>query len=149
MELTEYALTKAEAHALAEFIDYNLFQWIRNDTEINGMAWLRNIIHAYEKLSAASGYVGWSEAQPQEIEHPFEEQEFPEVIETPEPIVTEEEPIEDEPDEKSDKKKVDEGKICALYKADFPVSEICAEVHCSTKRVYEVLKRNGIPKRKK
>ena len=49
-------LTKGEAHAVAEFIDINLLDTIRNDTEIDSMLWLRRVVHAFEKLCAVSGY---------------------------------------------------------------------------------------------
>ena len=54
-------LTKNEAHAVAEFIDIALYDRIRNDTDIDSMMWLKNILHAYEKLCAYSGYVGLTE----------------------------------------------------------------------------------------
>lgn len=49
-------LTKGEAHAVAELIDLNLMDTIRNDTEIDSMLWLRRIVHAFEKLCKYSGY---------------------------------------------------------------------------------------------
>lgn len=55
------SLTKKEAYAIAEFIDCNLIDNIRNDTEIDSIEWLRNILHAYEKACKASGYVGPTE----------------------------------------------------------------------------------------
>lgn len=54
-------LTREEAYAVADFIDANLFTAIRNDTEIDSMSWLRNVIHAYEKMCKGSGYVGLTE----------------------------------------------------------------------------------------
>ena len=54
-------LTKDEAFALAEQIDFTLFDRIRNDTDIDSMYWLRNITNAYEKLCEYSGYVGLTE----------------------------------------------------------------------------------------
>jgi hypothetical protein len=51
-------LTKDEAYALADFIDTGLYDRIRNDVDIDSMKWLRNIVHAYEKLCLYSGYVG-------------------------------------------------------------------------------------------
>ena len=59
----ECSLTKDEAYAVAEFIDGNLYDYIRNDEEIDSMQWLRNILHAYEKMRAASGYVGTTESE--------------------------------------------------------------------------------------
>ena len=58
----ECILTKKEAYAVAEFIDVNLFANIRNDTEIDSMDWLKSILHAYEKMCKASGFVGVTES---------------------------------------------------------------------------------------
>ena len=58
---TTQLLTKGEAYAVAEFIDIGLYERIRVDTEIDSMQWLKNILHAYEKLCAISGYVGITE----------------------------------------------------------------------------------------
>jgi hypothetical protein len=57
-------LTKDEAMAVAEFIDMNLFQAIRNDEEWDSMMCLRNLIHVYEKACECSGYVGVTEPRP-------------------------------------------------------------------------------------
>ena len=54
-------LTEDEAYAVAELIECNLYDTIRNDDSIDSMEWLRNILHAYEKLCRASGYVGLTE----------------------------------------------------------------------------------------
>lgn len=54
-------LTKGEAYAVAEFIDMNLFDAIRNDTDWDSVQNLRNLIHAYEKCCETSGYVGLTE----------------------------------------------------------------------------------------
>ena len=54
-------LTKDEAYAVAEFIDQNLFDAIRNDTDWDSLYALRNLIHAYEKMCMASGFVGLTE----------------------------------------------------------------------------------------
>ena len=54
-------LTKAEAYALAELIDFNLFDNIRKDEDIDSMKWLKSVLSAYEKLCAISGYVGLTE----------------------------------------------------------------------------------------
>ncbi len=51
-------LTKDEAYAIADFIEINLMQVIRNDADIDSMRWLKNMIHGYEKLCKFSGYVG-------------------------------------------------------------------------------------------
>ena len=49
-------LTKGEAYAVAELIDMNLLDTIRNDTDIDSMLWLRRIVHAFEKLCKYSEY---------------------------------------------------------------------------------------------
>ena len=41
-------LTKDEAYAVAEFIDDNIFDVIRNDIDWDSFQALRNLIHAYE-----------------------------------------------------------------------------------------------------
>ena len=51
-------LTTDEAYAIAEFIDGNIFEAIRTDTDWDSFQALRNLIHAYEKCCAFSGYVG-------------------------------------------------------------------------------------------
>ena len=59
----ECTLTKDEAYIVAEFIDGNLYNYIRSDEEIDSMQWLRNVLHAYEKMCAAGGYVGTTESE--------------------------------------------------------------------------------------
>ena len=56
-------LTKKEAYAVAEFIDMNIYDNIRNDLDIDSFEWLKNIVHAYEKLCEASGYRGLTESE--------------------------------------------------------------------------------------
>jgi len=51
-------LTKDEAYAVAEFIDANIFNAIRNDLDWDSFYALRNLIRAYEKCRKISGYVG-------------------------------------------------------------------------------------------
>ena len=51
-------LTKDEAYAVAELIDQNIFETIRNDPDADSFYWLRNVCRAYEKLCKHSGYVG-------------------------------------------------------------------------------------------
>lgn len=59
-------ITKDEAYSLAQLVDMNLIEYIRDDTDLDSMQWLRNIIHGYEKLCVASGYVGLTEDRPSE-----------------------------------------------------------------------------------
>ena len=54
-------LTKAEASAVASYIDLTLFPTIRDNPDIDNVQWLRNLIHGYEKLCAYSGFVGATE----------------------------------------------------------------------------------------
>lgn len=54
-------LTKDEAYSLADFVAMNIFTVIRDDVDIDSVQWLRNVVHAYEKLCAYSGYVGMTE----------------------------------------------------------------------------------------
>lgn len=58
-KLTE--ITKDEAYAIAQFIDSNLFDAIRNDVDWDSLQNLRNLIHGYEKLCEWSGYIGLTE----------------------------------------------------------------------------------------
>ena len=51
-------LSKDEAFAVAEFIDLNIFDAIRNDTDWDSFYNLQNIVTAYKKLCEMSGYVG-------------------------------------------------------------------------------------------
>ena len=59
-------LTKDECYAVAELIDINLFDMIRNDTDIDSMRWLRNVVRAYEKMCRRSGYRGATEPMEEE-----------------------------------------------------------------------------------
>lgn len=54
-------LTKDEAYAIANHIDFTLIQTIRDDTDIDSLQWLKNMIHGYEKLCDYSGYQGLTE----------------------------------------------------------------------------------------
>ncbi len=55
-------LTKDEAYAIAEFIDCNIFDAIRNDLDWDSFRNLRNLIHGYEKCREISGYMGLSDS---------------------------------------------------------------------------------------
>lgn len=43
-------LTPSECKELAEFIEYNIFDVIRNDTDIDNIGWLECMLGAYKKL---------------------------------------------------------------------------------------------------
>lgn len=60
------SLTKYEAYAVAEFIDMNIFNAIRNDTDWDSFQALRNLTRAYEKCCELSGYVGLTDTQTEE-----------------------------------------------------------------------------------
>ena len=60
-KIGELDLTKDEAYVAAEFIDMTLINEIRRAEDIDSMRWLRNIVHAYEKLKKFSGYKGLTE----------------------------------------------------------------------------------------
>ena len=68
MKTKTVELTEGEAYSLAEFIDTNIFDTIRNDRDIDSIQWLKNIVHAYEKMCEVSGYVGLTEDAPKEEE---------------------------------------------------------------------------------
>ena len=57
-ELTqeEPLLTKQEAGALANFVDFWIFDAIRKDPDADNVKWLLNLVHAYDKLCVYSGY---------------------------------------------------------------------------------------------
>lgn len=54
-------ITQDEAYSLAQLVDLTLIEHIRSDTDLDSIQWLRNIVHAYEKLCKVSGYVGVTE----------------------------------------------------------------------------------------
>lgn len=43
-------LTKSQCKNLAEIIQWNIFDIIRNDTDIDNIDWLVDIVEAYKKL---------------------------------------------------------------------------------------------------
>lgn len=51
-------LTKDEAYAVAEFIEVNIFDAIRNDAEWDSAYVLLNLMHVLEKAVKVSGYKG-------------------------------------------------------------------------------------------
>nr|DAU29331.1 MAG TPA: hypothetical protein [Caudoviricetes sp.] len=42
-------LTKSEASSLMDFIEFNIFNAIRNDEEIDSVTWLENMMSIYRK----------------------------------------------------------------------------------------------------
>lgn len=59
-------LTKDEAYAVAEFIDMNIFEAIRNDDDWDSFRNLRNLVHAYEKCCKISGFIGLTDSRGEE-----------------------------------------------------------------------------------
>lgn len=43
-------LTFEEAYIIANLISSTIFDYIRNNPEIESMEWLKNVVHGYEKL---------------------------------------------------------------------------------------------------
>lgn len=46
-------LTKGEVGSLMDFIEFNIFNVIRNDEEIDSVTWLDNMISIYRKCKEA------------------------------------------------------------------------------------------------
>ena len=64
MDKNDVLLTKQEAYAVCDVVAMTLFELIREDTEMDSLQWLRNVIHGYEKLCKYSGYIGVTEDDP-------------------------------------------------------------------------------------
>lgn len=128
-------IEKDEAYAIAEFIDFYFYQAIRDNPDIDSMRWAKNVIHVYEKFCKASGYVGTTEESSGNTEKDngtFDDN--------------------DEDNSNNDEETdgdIDDGKICSLYLANWPIAEIVDELKCSTKTIYAALNRHGIQKRKR
>ena len=45
--------TKSEVGNLADFIEFNIFNIIRDDTDIDGIGWLCDMTNIYQKLVKA------------------------------------------------------------------------------------------------
>ena len=43
-------LTESQCRNLCEFIELNIFEYIRNDTEIDNINWLIDMMKTYQKL---------------------------------------------------------------------------------------------------
>lgn len=43
-------LTESQCKNLCDFIEVNIFEYIRNDTEIDNINWLIDMMKAYQKL---------------------------------------------------------------------------------------------------
>lgn len=51
-------ITKTEAKVLCEFIEGNILDNIRNDTDIDNMSWLVTIIDLFKRMADFSEYDG-------------------------------------------------------------------------------------------
>ena len=60
-EVTACRVSKGEAYSISEYIDLSIFDHIRNDTDIDSVMWLINIVDIYKKMCRISGYVGAGE----------------------------------------------------------------------------------------
>ena len=43
-------LTESQCKNLCDFIEFNIFEYIRNDKDIDNIDWLVNMMEAYQKL---------------------------------------------------------------------------------------------------
>lgn len=48
-------LTRSQCKNIAELIELNIFDYIRNDTEIDNMEWLCDMADAWKKTKEAEG----------------------------------------------------------------------------------------------
>ena len=48
-------LTRSQCKNIAELIELNIFDYIRNDTEIDNMEWLCDMADAWKKMKEAEG----------------------------------------------------------------------------------------------
>lgn len=47
-------LTESQCKNLCDFIEVNIFEYIRNDTEIDNINWLIDMMKAYQKLKGGA-----------------------------------------------------------------------------------------------
>ena len=47
-------LTESQCRNLYDFIELNIFEYIRNDTEIDNINWLVDMMEAYQKLKGGA-----------------------------------------------------------------------------------------------
>lgn len=52
-EIVMIHMTKSQCASVAEFIELNLYNWIRSDDEIDNMDWLADMAGAYRAFKAA------------------------------------------------------------------------------------------------
>ena len=54
-------LTESQCENLCDFIEFNIFENIRNDTEIENIDWLVDMMEAYQKLKCGKSKAGEKE----------------------------------------------------------------------------------------
>ena len=47
-------LTESQCRNLCDFIELNIFEYIRNDTEIDNIGWLIDMMETYQKLKGGA-----------------------------------------------------------------------------------------------
>lgn len=47
-------LTEFQCKDLCDFIEFNIFEYIRNDKDIDNIDWLVNMMEAYQKLKGGA-----------------------------------------------------------------------------------------------
>lgn len=47
-------LTESQCKNLCYFIEFNIFEYIRNDTDIDNIDWLVDMMEAYQKLKGGA-----------------------------------------------------------------------------------------------
>lgn len=52
-KLLHIELTETEAYNLANFVEENLIDVIRVDTDIDNFVWIRDLVTAYQKIAEA------------------------------------------------------------------------------------------------
>lgn len=48
-------LTRSQCENIADFIEFNIFDFIRNDIDIDNMEWLCDMVDAWKKLKEIEG----------------------------------------------------------------------------------------------
>lgn len=54
-----YNISNSEASSLKDFIEYNFIQSIRDDTEVDSLLYVYNILKVYEKLGGFDNYADY------------------------------------------------------------------------------------------
>jgi hypothetical protein len=54
-----YNISNSEANSLKDFIEYNFIQSIRDDTEVDSLLYVYNILKVYEKLGGFDNYADY------------------------------------------------------------------------------------------